>query len=101
MAHKLHTSSSECSVSALDPFYVPPTQTSVERGTYADVHPIASVSDTGPIEFELEGTHQEFLDLAHTLLYVTVQLVKSDGQEIDDGSKVAPVSLSSIFIWTA
>ena len=33
------------------------------------------------------------LDLAHTLLYVMVQLVKSDGSEIDGGSKVASVNL--------
>ena len=83
MAQKLHTSSSECCVSALDLFYVPPTQTSVEKGTWVHVHPKASVSDTGPIEFEFEGKQQEFLDLAHTLLYVTVQLVKSDGSETD------------------
>ena len=55
MAHKLHASSSECSVSALDFFYVLPTQTSEEKCTWVDVHPIASVSDTGPIEFEFEG----------------------------------------------
>ena len=94
MAHKLHTS--ECSVSTLDLFYVPPTQKSVEKGTQIDVHPMASVSGTGPIKFEFEGKQQEFFDLGHTLLYVTVQFVKSDGSEIDGGSKVAPVNFSSI-----
>ena len=79
MAHKLHASSKECSVSALDLFYIPPIQTSVEKGTWVDVHLIVSVSDTGPIEFELEGKQQEFLYLAHMLQYVIIQLVKSDG----------------------
>ena len=99
MAHKLHESSSECSVSASDLFYVLLTQISVEKGTWVDVYPITSVSDTGPIEFEYEGKQQEFLDLAHTLLYVTVPLVKSDGSEIYGGSKVAPVNffLHSLF----
>ena len=54
----------------------------MEKGTWVDAHPIASVSGTGPIEFEFEGKQQEFLDLAHTLLYITVQLVKSDGSEM-------------------
>ena len=89
MVHKLLASSSECSVSALDLFYVPLTQTSVEKGTWFDVHPIASVSDIGPIEFAFEGKQQELVDLAHTLLYVMVQLVRSDGSEIDGGSKVS------------
>ena len=44
-------------------------------------------------QFEFEEKQQEFLDLAHTLLYVTVQIVKSDGSEIDGGSKVATVNL--------
>ena len=81
MAHKLHASSKECSVSALDLFYVPPTQTSVEKETSVDVYSIESVSDNEPIESELEGKQQEFLNLAHMLLYVTIQLVKPDGSE--------------------
>ena len=93
MAHKLHASSSECCVSAWNLFYVPPTQTSVEKGTWVDVHPVASVSDTGPIVFEFEGNKREFLDLAHMLLYVTIQPITSDGSGIDGGSKVAPVKL--------
>ena len=49
----------------------------MEKGTWVDVHPIAS--DTGPIQVEFE--------------------VKSDGSEIDGGSKVALVnfSLHSLF----
>ena len=106
MEHRLHASSSECSVSALDLFHVPPKQTSVEKGTWVDVHLIASVQDTGPIEFEFEGKQQEFLDLAHTLLYVTAQLVKPvnlflhslfgkfdidlNGRTISDGSSNYP-----------
>ena len=73
MAYKLHASLNECSVSALDLFYVPPTQTSVENGTLVDVHPIASLSDTEPIEFKFERKQEEFLDLAQMLLYVTIR----------------------------
>ena len=71
----------------------------MEKGAWVDVHPIASVSDIGPIESEFEGKQQKFLDLAHTFLYVTVQLVKSDGSEIDGGSKVSPMNffLHSLF----
>ena len=79
--------------SAYDLFYVPPTQMRVRKGRWVDVRPKASISDTGPIEFEFEGKQQEFLDLTHTLLYVTIQLVKSDGSEIDSGTKIGPVDL--------
>ena len=59
MAHMLHASSSECSVSALDLFYVPPTQTSVEKGTWINVHPIASVS-LDQSNFSLKGSNKSF-----------------------------------------
>ena len=83
----------------MDLFYVPPTQTSVEKRTWVDVQPIASVSDTDPIEFEFEGKQQEFLNLSHTLLYVNMQLVKSEESELDAGSKVGPMNvfLHSLF----
>ena len=61
--------------------------------TWVDVHSIASVSDTRLIEFEFEGKQLEFLDLAHTLLYVTIQLVKSDGSELGGGTKAGSVNL--------
>ena len=70
-----------------------PTQASVDKDTWVDIYPIAFVSDTGPNEFQFEEKHQEILDLTHTFLYATVQLVKSDGSEIDGCSKVARVNL--------
>ena len=93
MAKLLHGSSDECAVSALDLSYVPPTQTSVTKGVWVDVHPIASVTESGPIEFEFEGKRQEFLDLAHTLLYVKAQIVKADGSPLTAEEKVGPVNL--------
>ena len=44
------------------------------KATWVDVPPLASISDTGPIEFEIEGKQQELLGFADTLLYVTVRL---------------------------
>ena len=67
----------------------------MEEGTRVDVHPIDSVSGTGLTEFEFEGKQRKFLDLAHTFLYVALQLVKSDGSEVDEGTKVGPVNHSS------
>ena len=68
--------------------------TQLPNSLFLDGSRIASISDTGPIEFELEGEQQEFLDVAHTLLYVTIPLVKSDGSELDGGTKVGPVNTS-------
>ena len=65
MAYKLHASSSECSVSASDLFYELITQTSMEKGTWIDAHPIASVSYTRPTKFEFEGKNKSFINCAN------------------------------------
>ena len=46
------------------------------------------------LNLSLKGGNKSFLDLSHMLLYVTIQLVISDGSELDGGAKVDPVNLS-------
>ena len=65
----------------------------MKKGTWIDVYPKSSISETGQIQLEFERKQQELLDLSHRLLYVTMQLVKSDGSELDGGTKVGPVNL--------
>ena len=52
----VHEQSCECTKSELDLFSVPPTQTSIESGTWAEYHPLSSITDGAPIEFEVSGT---------------------------------------------
>ena len=47
-------SSSECFVSALVLFYIQPTRTSFEKGTWVDVYPIDCFLVTGPTEYDIE-----------------------------------------------
>lgn len=49
----IHEGSCECAKSELDLFSVPPTQTSIESATFVEYHPISSLSDGAPIEFEV------------------------------------------------
>jgi len=45
-------------------FSVPPTQTSVEYGNWIEYHPLTTVSDATLIEFEINGTGENYIDLA-------------------------------------
>ncbi|XP_035231451.1 uncharacterized protein F54H12.2-like [Stegodyphus dumicola] len=85
--------SPECTKSELDLFSLPPTQTVIERGQWVEFHPLANVSEGSPVEFNISGSGDEYLDLSQTQLYVKVKILKSDGKPLTAESKVGPVNL--------
>jgi len=89
----VHPLSCECVKSELDIFSVPPTQTSIESGHYAEYNPISSINDGTPIEFVISGSGQDYIDLANTQLYVKLDIRKADNTAIDAASEVGPVNL--------
>ena len=99
MAKPVHKDSNDCSSSSLDLFLLPPTQSSFQKGKSIDYHPITSLSDGGPIEFNVSGSGKEFLDLARSYLYLKVKISKADGSNLDGTSKVgfANYPIASLF----
>lgn len=95
----IHEGSCECSKSELDLFSVPPTQTSLENATVVEYHPISSLSDGAPIEFEVSSTGEDYLDLNDSQLYVKCKILKADGSAIGATEKVGFVNnaLHSLF----
>lgn len=89
----LHSQSCECVKSELDIFSVPPTQTSIEHGQWVEHHPLATITDNGPIEFSISGSGEDYLDLGNTLLYVRAQIVKADGTNLPEDAEVGPTNL--------
>jgi hypothetical protein len=88
----------------LDLFAVPPTQTSVENGEYIVYRPQNPLSTEAPIEFTVTGSSEQYIDLAHTMLYLTAKIsreVKRPGAAGEEpvSFKVAPVNnwLHSMF----
>ena len=75
----VHHESLECTKSELDLFTIPATQTSIHKGQWIEYHPLSNITDTGPIEFNVSGTGEEYLDLARTQLYVKAKITKANG----------------------
>ncbi|XP_046844842.1 uncharacterized protein F54H12.2-like [Xenia sp. Carnegie-2017] len=82
-----HPKSAKCTKSELDIFFVPPTQTSLEKGQWIDHPPVSSVSESGPIIFLAPGT-EDYVDLSNTMLMVRAKVTKADGGNLDDGAKL-------------
>ncbi|KMQ82490.1 hypothetical protein RF55_22766, partial [Lasius niger] len=49
--------------------------------------------DGGPIEFNISGSGEEYMDLSSSHLYVQVKITKKDGSVLPDNESVAPVNL--------
>ena len=89
----VHDQSCECAKSELDVFSVPPTQTSIEYGNYVEYHPLSSITDSGPIEFDVSSSGQNYLDFSNTQLLVKVKLTRGSGVDITDADHVGGVNL--------
>ena len=79
--------------SELDLYSVPPTQTSVENGNWIEYHPLTTVGDDSPIEFDINGNGEDYMDLANTMLYVRAKIVRMDGTTIEEDTPIGPVNL--------
>jgi len=89
----IHEQSCECTKTELDLFAVPPTQTSMESGNWIEYHPLTSVADGSPIEFEISGTDEDYIDFGNSLLYVKAKITRADGTNLADDANTGPVNL--------
>ena len=89
----IHEKSCECIKSELDLFTLPLTQTSVENGRWVDKGPISSLDGDAPIEFKIEGSESEYVDLANSYIYVKAKIIKGYGTNLQDDTDAGPVNL--------
>jgi len=79
--------------SELDLFSIPPTQTSMEQGSWIEYHPLTAVRDGGPMEFEISGSSEDYIDFANSVLYVKAMITAKDGGNLAADAEVGPVNL--------
>ena len=94
----IHPNSCDCVKSELDLFSLPNTQTSIENGHWVHYNTLNSIQDDAPLDFVV-NPGDDYIDLSHTLIYLTAKIVKEDGSRFDVTDKVAPVNnfLHSVF----
>jgi len=74
----VHEQSCEYTKSELDLFSVPPTQTSMEQGSWIVYHLLTTVADGSPIEFDVGASGEDYIDFANTMLYVKAKITRAD-----------------------
>jgi len=88
-----HDMSCECTKSELDLFSVPPTQTSMEHGSWVEYHPLTTVTDGSFIEFDVSGSEDDYVDFANTMLHVKAKVTHGNYTDLAADSVVGPVNL--------
>ena len=83
-----------CIKSELSLFDPPMVQVIAEKALWADIHPTSSIeSGSGPIEFLISGSQEDYLDLNDTILYLRLKVVKSLGSDLAIDTKIYPANL--------
>ena len=92
--------SAECSVSPLELFDVPPTQTAVEKSYDVEFLPTSALRESGVVEFYLPASSEDYLDLKNSRLYVRARIVRSDGTACGQNERVAPTNNLLQTMWS-
>lgn len=96
----IHENSTECSLSPLEWFCIPPTQTAVEKTYNVDYQPLTSIRQNAPIEFYIPASTEEYLDLKNSRLHLKCRISLLDGDECDEAQLVAPVNDLFNSLWS-
>ena len=72
---------------------MPPTQTRIEHGCTMDYHPVSTLTDNGPIEFNIPGSGEDYIDQTNTSLPLGVKITAADGANIADAAAIGPANL--------
>ena len=89
----VHHESQECTKSELYLFTIPVTQTSITKWQWIEFNPLSNITDSGPIEFNVSGFGEEYLDLSRTLLFLKAKITKANGTALELNEQVGPVIL--------
>lgn len=92
---KLSKDSQDSIANELELFSVPLTKTSVIEGEVHELGPIREPSGNSPIEFEIDGNTDHYLDLNNTFIHVQCQVKKANGTALSgtaDEVKISPAN---------
>ena len=91
----------EATPSSLDLFKKSVVQTAIVDGVWIEIRPTNSIEETAPVDFHIDGTSEDFIDLAETYLKVKVRVTSADGNGgYGQNDMVAAVNLLLQSMWS-
>lgn len=90
---KLHQDSCDSLSHELNLFQSPPTKTSIIEGEYVEIQSLIKPGTDSPVEFQIDGTTDHYLDFENSYLHVKCRVLKKDGTVLSAEPKVMPTNL--------
>ncbi|GFX27000.1 uncharacterized protein TNCV_803001 [Trichonephila clavipes] len=81
-----------CTKSELELFGSEKIQLAIDNSSFVEIHPIASISDSNTIEFQITGLGDGYFDLSHVLLNIQAKILKADGTAFVEADKCGPIN---------
>ncbi|GBN84936.1 hypothetical protein AVEN_265772-1 [Araneus ventricosus] len=86
-----------CTKSELELFGPEEIQLAIEKTSFVEIHPVASISDSNTIEFQITGLGDAYFDLSHILLIIQAKILKADGTAFTVNDKCGNYLLNTMF----
>lgn len=71
----------------MDMFHPIPEKCGIDDVKFIEYHPIAALDSNNPIEFQIHGSGDQYIDLSRTYLYVKVKVENSKSADETENSK--------------
>ncbi|GFT25897.1 uncharacterized protein F54H12.2 [Trichonephila clavipes] len=81
-----------CTKSELDLFTTSPIQLAIDRSSFVEMHPVASISDNNSIEFLISGLGESYFDLSRLFLHVQARILKANGEAFQNDDRCGPIN---------
>jgi len=65
----------------------------MDSGNWIEYHPLTAVADGSPVEFEIGGSGEDYIDFGNSMLYVQAKITQPDGNDLGAGANTGPVNL--------
>ncbi|GFT48594.1 uncharacterized protein F54H12.2 [Nephila pilipes] len=84
-----------CPKSELELFSPEKIQLAIDSSSFVEIHPIASISDSSTIEFQITGLGDAYFDLSHVLLNIQAKNLKADESAFTTADNCGPINYLS------
>ncbi|GBM74073.1 Uncharacterized protein F54H12.2, partial [Araneus ventricosus] len=81
-----------CTKSELELFSPEKIQLAIDSSSFVEIHPIASISDSSTIEFQITGLGDAYFDLSHVLLNIQAKILKADATAFTAADNCGPIN---------
>ena len=65
----------------------------MEQGSWIEYHPLTTVTDGSPIEFDVGASGEDYIDFANTMLYVKAKITRAELNNLAVDSPIGPTNL--------